>query len=78
MLGNSVAVTSTFIECRSTPPNSTPSGRAKRGARSAGQLGSKSLSGTAIPLLKSLSLFYDSNIKKATSFFINCQRETRT
>jgi hypothetical protein len=29
MLGKRVAVTSTFIECRSTPPNSTPSGNAK-------------------------------------------------
>src|SRR6266851_9284357 len=39
-LGKRVAVTSTFIECRSTPPNSTPSGKAKRGVRSADQLGS--------------------------------------
>src|ERR1700730_13690440 len=55
MLGRSVAVTSTFIECRSTPPNSTPSGKANRGARSADQLGSTSLSRTAIfPLEKCL------------------------
>jgi hypothetical protein len=49
MLGKRVAVTSTFIECRSTPPNNTPSGKAKRGVRSADQLGSISLSHTAIP-----------------------------
>src|ERR1700680_5131223 len=63
MLGKRVAVTSTFIECRSTPPNSTPSGKAKRGVRSADQLGSIGLSNTAFPLLKSVWLFYNSHNK---------------
>jgi hypothetical protein len=37
MLGRSVAVTSTFIEWSSTPPNKTESVRTRRGARSARQ-----------------------------------------
>src|SRR5205807_9692793 len=57
MLGKSVAVISTFIEWRSTPPSSTPSGRAKRGARSADQLGSVCFSRTASLFLKAFGCF---------------------
>jgi hypothetical protein len=55
MLGRSVAVISTFIECRSTPPNSTANGSMKRGTRSADQLGSVSVSfNTRPPFVKRL------------------------
>src|ERR1700746_712745 len=37
MLGRSVAVTSIFIECSSTPPNKTQRGSTRPGARSARQ-----------------------------------------
>jgi hypothetical protein len=70
ILGKRVAVTSTFIECRSTPPNSTPSGRPKGSVRSADQLASIGPSRTAIPFWKSIWLFYDVPVKKAIGFFI--------
>jgi len=54
MLGKRVAVISTFIECKSTPPNNTANGSTKRGTRRADHLGSVSLSCKAIPLLKSV------------------------
>jgi predicted ArsR family transcriptional regulator len=70
MLGNRVAVISTFIECRSTPPNSTASGSSKRGTRRVDQLGSVSVSCKVFLLLKSVGLFYNGKVKKAISFFI--------
>jgi predicted ArsR family transcriptional regulator len=71
MLGKRVAVISRFIECRSTPPNSTASGSTKRGTRRADQLGSVSVSCKAFPLLKSARLFYNGSVKKAIYFFIS-------
>ena len=44
MLGKRVAVISTFIECKSTPPNNTANGSTKRDTRRADHLGSVSVS----------------------------------
>jgi len=49
MLGNRVAVISTFIECKSTPPNNTANGSTKRGTRRADHPGSVSVSCKAFP-----------------------------
>src|ERR1700751_1032476 len=65
ILGKSVAVTNTFIECRRPPPNSTPNGKTRRGVRSARQLDSIGPSRTAIPLLERFLLLYNVSVKKA-------------
>jgi hypothetical protein len=71
MLGKRVAVISTFIECKSTPPNNIANGSTKRGTRRADHLGSVSVSCKAVPLLKTVWLFYDEDVKKANGFFID-------
>jgi hypothetical protein len=52
MLGSSVAVISTFIECSSTPPNKTQRVSTRRGTRSARQPASIVACCTSIPFRK--------------------------
>src|ERR1700758_2806626 len=73
MLGRSVAVISTFIECSSTPPNKTQRMSASCGTRSCRQPASVVTSHTANPLLESVFLFYNREIKKATAFLMGCE-----
>ena len=73
MLGRSVAVISTFIECSSTPPSKTQRVSTRRGARSARQPASVVTSRTTNPLLESGFLFYNDPIKKAIHFLIGCE-----
>src|SRR6516164_9915501 len=73
MLGRSVAVIRTFIECSSTPPNRTQRMSTSCGTRSARQPASVVTSHTTNLLLESVFLFYDKVIKKASAFLMGCE-----
>jgi hypothetical protein len=73
MLGRSVAVINTFIECSSTPPNKTQRVSTRCHARSARQLVSVVTSRTTNSFWKVFSYFIMLPIKEAISFLIGCE-----